>query len=97
MTSRSQITLAESWLSRLLSENRQRAVVDETALRKVIGIIWFRLCANSGPLGPWIFQTWMKSEFCNKTFIAISEMLQFILSVIWHTANNIILRSRDVN
>jgi hypothetical protein len=84
MASRNQIKLAESWLSRLLSENSQRLVFDEVALRKIIGMVWFRVCANSGTLGPWIWRAGHSSPLA--TAVSVSDQLRFMASIIWHMA-----------
>lgn len=86
MASRNQIKLAESWLSRLLSENSQRLVFDEVTLRKIIGMIWFRVCANSGPLGLWIWREWSRSPLATSVTIPVSDQLRFLASIIWHMA-----------
>ena len=86
MASRNQIKLAESWLSRLLSENGQRLVFDDVALRKIIGMIWFRVCANSGPLGLWMWHEWNRSPLAASVKISVSDQLRFMASIIWHMA-----------
>jgi glycosyltransferase involved in cell wall biosynthesis len=86
MASRNQIKLAESWLSRLVSENGQRLVFDEVALRKIVGMIWFRVCANSGTLGPWMWQEWRRSPLAASVKISVSDQLRFMASIIWHMA-----------
>lgn len=86
MTSRNQIKLAESWLSRLLFENSQRLVFDEVSLRRIIGMVWFRVCANSGTLGPWIWRAWRSSSLAHAVSVPVSEQLRFMASIMWHMA-----------
>jgi glycosyltransferase involved in cell wall biosynthesis len=86
LTDQNKMKLAESWLSRLLLENSQRLVFDEVALRKVIGMVWFRVCANSGTLGPWMWQEWRRSPLAASVKISVSDQLRFLSSIIWHMA-----------
>lgn len=74
---------AEKWLMRLLVANQQAAIYDDIILKQIVGKVWFRVCANSGPLGPWIWRKWRDSPLAAfKTPIA--DRMRFIASIAWH-------------
>lgn len=80
------VNQAEKWLLRLLSANQQTLVYDEISLKQVIGKVWFRVCANSGTLGPSIWREWSRSPLTTSSKIPVSEKLRFMASIIWHMA-----------
>ncbi|OQX15346.1 MAG: hypothetical protein BWK76_13245 [Desulfobulbaceae bacterium A2] len=84
LQSRDEVEKAEAWLLRILAENRRRRVYLEDALHKVLATVWFRVCANSGPLGPWIWRRWRHSPLSLGGRIRASEMLRFWAGIVRH-------------
>jgi glycosyltransferase involved in cell wall biosynthesis len=76
----------EKWLLRLLSANQQKLVYDDISLKQAIGKVWFRVCANSGTLGPWMWQEWRRSPLAASVKISVSDQLRFMASIVWHMA-----------
>jgi len=82
--SREHIEKAETWLSNIREKNRHTGVHDVEALDKAIGMIWFRLCSNSTPLGVWILSKYRKSVLSEGYHPSSSSILRFTVSLLWH-------------
>lgn len=80
------VSHAEKWLLGLLSANQKSLVYDDTSLKQVIGKVWFRVCANSGTLGPWMWREWKRSPLAAPAKISMSDQLRFMASIVWHMA-----------
>lgn len=82
--SRQEIEKAESWLKKLCDANMISGGITDTAYRRAVALVWFRLCANSGPLGQWIFRKWRNSSLAIGYPQPIDGLLRFVASIIWH-------------
>jgi len=83
--SRDDIERGERWLSMICDRNREAGVHDTEALDKAIGMIWFRVCSNSTPIGTWIWKKCRKSSLADEYAPSFSEVMRFWVSMIWHT------------
>jgi glycosyltransferase involved in cell wall biosynthesis len=84
---------AEKWLFTILSSNKSTSVYSNISLKRAVSEVWFRLCANSGPLGPRIWKKWRTSSLA-ATEIPAFERFRFIASILWHTIRGTRRRSR---
>ncbi len=94
MNSRQEIDKAEEWLQRLCNANTQSKQIADSSFRRAVATVWFRVCANSGPLGPWIFRKWNNSSLaCGfpQPFVGISR---FVASIIWHKCRGVVAYNR---
>ena len=78
------IRQAEQWLDMLSGQNRKTGYFPEKAFSKVIGMIWFRLCRNSTPLGVWIWKAYRSSIFSAGYLPPADLKLRFFLSIVFH-------------
>ena len=85
-----EIESTEKWLSMICDRNRKVGVYDTEALDKAIGMIWFRLCSNSTPLGTRIWKKCRKSLFFSGFTPSLSEVMRFWVSMIWHTVRKVV-------
>lgn len=83
---------AEKWLLHLLAANQQAMMYDDHTLKQIVGTVWFRVCANSGPLGTWIWRKWRDSPLA-AVKIPVADRLRFVASIAWHMSRK---NSRDV-
>ncbi|NQT55674.1 MAG: hypothetical protein HQ551_05560, partial [Desulfobacteraceae bacterium] len=88
--SRDDIERAEKWLSMICDRNREVGVHDTEALGKAIGMIWFRVCSNSTPMGAWIWKKYRRSLFSDGYTQPLSEVMRFWVSMIWHTVRKMV-------
>lgn len=84
LQSRDEVEKAEAWLLRIRTENQRRCVYQPVALDKVLATVWFRVCANSGPLGPWVWRRWQRSLLSQGGRIRPGERLRFWAGIIRH-------------
>jgi len=82
--SRQDMDRAESWLQKLQIMNSEASLYDEKALSKAIGMIWFRVCSNSTPMGTWIWGKYRKSVLSNGYNPSHSNVMRFAVSILWH-------------
>ena len=86
LENKEQVRDAEKLLMQILSVNRKTKVYEEKSLSKIIGKVWFRLCANSGTLGFWTWHAWRSSSLAKPAVTTVQEQFRFIASIIWHMA-----------
>lgn len=84
MENRKDIVRAESWLARMCNTNQLSGAISNESYRQVVAMVWFRLCANSGPLGPWILKKWCRSPLASRDGQTATEVARFVASVAWH-------------
>ncbi len=96
LTSRQEMDRAESWLLKLQIKNREVSLYDEKALSKAIGMIWFRLCSNSTPMGTWIWKKCRKSSLADEYAPPFSEVMRFWVSMIWHTIRKMVNTDKSI-
>ncbi len=81
---RNDMRRAHAWLLYLQYTNRLKGVYENHAMATAIGMIWFRLCANSTPLGPWIWNFCKISKLRKGYTPSRQEIAIFWTSIIWH-------------
>ncbi len=54
-------------------------------LEKAIGMIWFRVCRNSTPLGIWIWIKYKRSGFAKGYYPIFLDLARCWASILWHT------------
>lgn len=74
----------EKWLLKLQRANKVSGYVTDGAFLHVLGMIWFRLCQNSSPLGWWILQRYKHSPLSCGYKPTWQEMLRFMTSIAFH-------------
>jgi len=84
MSCRQEIEKAEAWLQRLCDVNAVSKEINDRSFRQAVAVVWFRVCANSGPLGPWIFKKWYDSSLASAGSQPLIGIARFIASIIWH-------------
>jgi len=89
MGSRYEIDRAESWLLELQRRNREVRVFDEGAMAAAVGMVWFRLCSNSTPLGVRLWRKYRGSALSCGYRPAVAERLRFFASIAWHTVQGL--------
>ena len=82
--SRDDIERTEKWLSMICDRNREVGIHDAESLDKAIGMIWFRLCRNSTPLGAWIWKAYRSSIFSAGYLPPADLKILFFLSIVFH-------------
>lgn len=90
MSSRQEIDKAEAWLERLCNANTASKQIADVSFRRAVAMVWFRVCANSGPLGLWVFSKWRSSSLaCGfpQPFVGIAR---FVASIIWHQYRHLV-------
>lgn len=85
MNSRKDIERAEAWLQKMCDTNARTKNINDISFRRIAAVVWFRLCANSGPLGPWIFKKWHSSSLASRHSQPLSEVVRFVTSITWHS------------
>lgn len=86
LKTRLDIERAETWLLALQDRNREVGVYEPDAFAKAAGMVWFRLCRNSAPLGRWVWRRYRASPLVKKFQPPLSEVVRFWASIIWHNA-----------
>jgi glycosyltransferase involved in cell wall biosynthesis len=84
MNSKQEIERAEAWLQKLCDMNSVKKRFADDSLRTTVATVWFRVCANSGPLGPWIYQKWVTSPLQAGLKQPLMSVARFVASIIWH-------------
>lgn len=90
MGSRQEIDKAEAWLQRLCKANTESKQIADISFRRSVAIVWFRVCANSGPLGPWIFRKWRTSPLANGFPQPFAAAARFAASIGWHQCRRVV-------
>lgn len=86
LDSMAELDRAERWLKELIQLNRSQAVFDVDAFLRVTASVWFRVCANSTPLGLSLWGRWRHSVLWDNFKPCTDELLRFIASLVWHRA-----------
>ncbi len=81
---RNDMKRAHAWLQYLQYVNRLKGVYENHAIAVAIGMVWFRLCANSTPLGTWIWKFYKISKLRKGYTPPRQEIAIFWASIIWH-------------
>jgi glycosyltransferase involved in cell wall biosynthesis len=84
LDSMGELDRAEAWLQELLQLNERVKGFDAAAFRRVTGQVWFRVCANSTPLGLGLWRRWKLSPLNTGSHPASGELCRFVLSMLWH-------------
>ena len=84
LQSREDAERAEQWLRLLRKKNREYGLHDEHIFDIVLGMIWFRLCRNSTPLGWWILDKYRQFEVSTSYKPMKREMMIFYVSLLRH-------------
>ena len=82
--SRNTILDAHAWFSKVYRKNQETKYHDPDGMARALSITWFRLCANSGNLGWWIWQCWKSAPFIKGCRSTISDKLRFLASIAWN-------------
>ena len=89
LKSNSAVLYSENWLLKLRRNNQQMGYVNDYAFLNVLGMIWFRLCLNSSPLGWWILRRYCRSPLSLGYKPDWQEYLRFISSIAFHSIKKI--------
>jgi len=81
---RKEIEGSEAWLKKLCDANMVLGRIKDNAYRRSVAMVWFRLCANSGPLGPWVFRKWCTSPLATGYPQPVDGIIRFVASIFWH-------------
>lgn len=84
LQTREKVELAEQWLRLLREKNRKCGIHTPKSFDVVLGMIWFRLCRNSTPLGWWIWEKYRQFDISNCYKPGIMEIMYCFLSIFWH-------------
>lgn len=90
MSSRQEIDKADAWLRKLCNANMESKIIADISFRRAVATVWFRVCANSGTLGPWIFSKWRSSSLSRGFPQPIASIARFVASIIWHQCRRIV-------
>jgi glycosyltransferase involved in cell wall biosynthesis len=86
MENRDDILKAENWLLLLREANQRTGYHPGVIFDAILGMIWFKMCSNSGNLGFWILKRQCNSCFNRMGFRPVlEERLRFTAGVIWNT------------
>ena len=96
ITSRQEMNRAESWLLKLQRRNREISLYEENALSKAIGMVWFRVCSNSTPLGTWIWKKCRRSSLTSGYAPPFSEIMIFWASIMWHMVRKMVHTDKSI-
>ena len=78
------VAYSENWLLKLRQANQRIGFVTDAAFLHVLGMIWFRLCLNSSPLGGWLFRRYRNSSMASGYTPDWQEYLRFMASIAFH-------------
>ncbi len=81
---RKDVERAEQWLRLLQKKNRESGMHDLKTFDVVLGMIWFRLCRNSTPLGWWIWKKYQQFGVYKFYKPAMKEIWLCYLSIFFH-------------
>ena len=84
LQTRFDIERAEQWLRLLRKKNRKSGIHDPKSFDVVLGMIWFRLCRNSTPLGWWIWKKYRQFSVCKAYIPGMRDILFCQVSIAWH-------------
>lgn len=84
MQSFNELCQAEAWLLKLIQINDQLEIYNSKAFRKVVGMIWFRLCQNSTNLGLISWQMSKKQLFKGQYFAPFAVKIRFLVSILFN-------------
>ena len=84
LQTRQDIDRAEQWLRLLRKKNSENGIHNPKMFDLVVGMIWFRLCRNSTPLGWWIWKKYRQFEVCKSYKPTNKEIVFCFLSILWH-------------
>jgi len=85
INSRKEFIDAGEWLKFLQTKNRELNVFSNASFNYVIGMIWFRLCRNSTPLGTWVWKKYNQYDF-GSTFHPLKiEVFRCWLSILLYS------------
>jgi glycosyltransferase involved in cell wall biosynthesis len=89
LSSWDEVERAESWLKTVKNQNDKVRLYESKALEKVIGMVWFKVCSNSTPLGTWVWKKRRESSLSDGYDPLFSEVMRFWASIMWHTVRKI--------
>ena len=90
LSSRDEVERAESWLKTVKNQNDKVRLYESKALEKAIGMVWFKVCSNSTPLGTWVWKKRRESSLADGYEPLFSEVMRFWASIMWHTVRKIV-------
>lgn len=76
---------AERWFIRIEALNRRTGHYQTDAFSCALGMVWFRLCLNSTPLGPGIWRRYRDSPLAGGYKPSKGQFARFGLSVLWNS------------
>ena len=97
MNSREEIKRAEAWLLQMCGTNRSLRKIPDASFQRGVAMVWFRVCANSGPLGPWVFQKWINSPLASCRNQSIVDLSRFVASIMWHRCRRLMPQQKKTN
>lgn len=81
---RKDVHRAEKWLNFIRKKNMEVGIYDEKTLDIVLGMIWFRICRNSTPLGLWMWRKYRQFSV-SKSYVPAKQQILFCLfSILLH-------------
>ena len=84
LRSKEDVAQAEQWLRLLRKKNRERGLHDLKSFDIVLGMIWFRLCKNSTPLGWWLWKRYRRFSVYKSYVPGMQDRLFCHVSIFWH-------------
>ncbi|MBU1567476.1 MAG: glycosyltransferase [Proteobacteria bacterium] len=90
ISNRQEIDKAEAWLQRLCNANRESKQIADISFRRAVAVVWLRVCANSGPLGPWIYEKWRNSPLAIGFPQPFAAVARFLASIGWHQCRRLV-------
>jgi len=90
LSSRDEVDKAEKWLKTLKGQNEKVGFYESEALEKAIGMVWFKVCSNSTPMGMLVWSKCRKSSLSDGYAPPFSEVMRFWASMIWHTVRKVV-------
>lgn len=76
---------AESWLQKLAEKNQKSGYCTNEDFLQAVGIVWFRLCANSAQLGMSACSIFANSPLSSSFIPPLAARIRFWLSILYHS------------
>ncbi len=77
-----ELKLAENWLKKLLQANEKQGIYDPSAFKKVLDLVWFRVCFNAAPLGFKVLTCFFKRGWVSHDRIIAQRASFMFLSIL---------------
>lgn len=77
-----------NWLENIYFAAQRSGLYSPAGLKQAMGMIWWRLCANSTPLGWAVWRAYAGSEWGREFSPSFAARTRFFLSVLWHMSRS---------